>query len=73
MICLSCQVLHLLLIIVYMSVPGRQQTVTNELKNDTICSAVSLKPMYLVRRNATKIKCYVSKNVGDDRHYGIPK
>lgn len=73
MICLSCQVLHLLLIIVYMSVPGRQQTVTNELKNDTICSAVSLKPMYLVRRNATKIKCYVSKNVGDGRHYGIPK
>lgn len=56
-----------------MSVPGRQQTVTNELKNDTICSAVSLKPMYLVRRNTTKIKCYVSKNVGDDRHYGIPK
>ena len=56
-----------------MSVPGRQKTVINKPKNYIICSAISLKPLYLVRRNTTKVKCYVFKNVGDDRHYGIPK
>lgn len=56
-----------------MSVPGKQQTVTSKLKNGIICSVIALKPMYLVRRNTTKVKCYVSRNVGDDRYYGIPK
>eukprot|EP00069_Balaena_mysticetus_P008417 bmy_19621T0 len=32
----------------YMSVPGKQQTVTSKLKNDIICSVISLKPMYLL-------------------------
>lgn len=25
------------------------------------------------KKKYTKVKCYVSKNVGDDRHYDIPK
>lgn len=41
-----------------MNASGKKQTLTKKLKN-IIGLVISLKPIYLVRRNTPKLKCYL--------------